>query len=485
MMRNQFVKRVLWLVIPLLTMFNMNAWGMTTSDISSSAATSITDGDIFVIATAYDGYYLTTGVEGSWGLVTTNLNDAAFFTAHGSESGFYLTCDAGRMVPATSSGNFSAYDNGSDNNLQLNVSGQILSSANTGINLRSNSSSSNKLRWYNGSTGNSVYLYKVTSKFTVTYDAGTGSCGTASAQPSVAGGTITLPSASPSSDCSSAGWAFVGWTTASCSATIVMPTLLASGSTYRPLSTATLYAVYRYVGSDIATVTDTIIVNSAVNSKWRVGGRNNGAQSYASKTSIQLYNQDASNPCGYIRSTGLYAGVTGVTLVATGNNANNDTLYYSTDGSSWTKWTNYCNVPSNSSAYSTKSFDMTSFPTGTYYLKIVCSKTSHYIFSVAITSKVITYNTNPDCTVDHFIDIMHDKVVPDQSGTYAMPAITGGDADKGDTYCDEKHYHFMGWVEDSDINDDGTLKAGYTLYPAGHSGHTAANKTFYAIWAKE
>ena len=60
------------------------------------------------------------------------------------------------------------------------------------------------------------------------------------------------------------------------------------------------------------------------------------------------------------------------------------------------------------------------------------------------------------------------------------------DADKGeDTYCEEKHYHFVGWVEESDINENGTLKAEATVYPAGDAGHTANNKTYYAIWAKE
>ena len=381
----------------LLTVGVVNAWGITTSDISNSAATSITDGDIYVIATAYNGYYLTTEVSSSWGLVTTNLNDAAFFTAHGDKDGFYLTCDAGTMAPATTSGNFVAYDNGTSNNLKLNASGQILRSANTAFNLRSNSSSSYKIRWYNGSTGVSVYLFKVTTKFTVTYNAGSGTCGTASTKPSVAGGTVTLPSASPSGGCSSAGWTFAGWATSSCSETTTMPTLLASGSIYRPMSSVTLYAVYRNIGSDNATVTDTIIVSSAVNSKWQIGGRNNGGQSYASKTSIQLYNADASNPCGYIRTKGVYSGVTAVTLVATCNNANVDTLAYSTDGSSWTKWTNYLSVSKNTSAYTTNSFNMTSFPTGTYYLKITCNKTSHYIFSVAITSKIITYNTSPSC----------------------------------------------------------------------------------------
>ena len=94
------------------------------------------------------------------------------------------------------------------------------------------------------------------------------------------------------------------------------------------------------------------------------------------------------------------------------------------------------------------------------------------------------YNSNPVCTFDHFIDIMHDNVIADKSGTYDAPAALS-DADKGeDTYCDEKHYHFLGWIEEQYIDDDGTLNDASKLKAPGTS-MTAANKTFYAIWAKE
>ena len=53
------------------------------------------------------------------------------------------------------------------------------------------------------------------------------------------------------------------------------------------------------------------------------------------------------------------------------------------------------------------------------------------------------------------------------------------------TACEGTHYKFMGWVEASYINEDGSLKDGYTLIPGSESGHCADTKTFYAIWAEE
>jgi len=99
-----------------------------------------------------------------------------------------------------------------------------------------------------------------------------------------------------------------------------------------------------------------------------------------------------------------------------------------------------------------------------------------------------TYDSDPDCVFDYFIDIMHDNATIGKQGTYSAPSALS-DATSGDDYCMDKHYHFLGWVNSEDINDDGTLKDGYTLIPADDdnsgSGYTADNKTFYAIWVKE
>lgn len=75
--------------------------------------------------------------------------------------------------------------------------------------------------------------------FTVTFDAGTGSCETTS----LSGTTITLPTATPSEICENVeGYSFVGWSTSEIAETNVMPTLL-TGS-YTPTQSTTLYAVY-------------------------------------------------------------------------------------------------------------------------------------------------------------------------------------------------------------------------------------------------
>ena len=84
-------------------------------------------------------------------------------------------------------------------------------------------------------------------KYTVTYNAGTGTCGTASwTQPSY-GASTTLPTATAPATCS--GWSFAGWCTASAGSaddnTTSPGTILTSGSSYTPpTSDVTLYAVY-------------------------------------------------------------------------------------------------------------------------------------------------------------------------------------------------------------------------------------------------
>ena len=340
---------------------------------------------------------------------------------------------------------------------------------------------------------NIVVVYTVAPARTVSFNAYSGTSEESSLTEESGMSGVELPNATPSDDCSSHGWAFLGWATSECSATTTTPTFYPAGSTYYPVSNTTLHAVYRQIGSSTNTDTDVMIVESVMNTGWNVGGRNNGAATYPasgdeSKTSVQLTGASDLLPAGFVQTKKLYGNVTAISLNATTNTGggNTVTLSYSTDGSNWTDWGNTLTVAKNTSAYSNNAYTMTSFPTGAVFLRFSCSANSLYLYSATISYTDINFCSNPVCVFDYFIDIMHDKVVSDQSGTYSMPAITGGDASKGDdTYCDEKHYHFLGWVEDTDINDDGTLKDGYTLYPAGHSGHTAANKTYYAIWAKE
>ncbi|MCR5532635.1 MAG: T9SS type A sorting domain-containing protein [Paludibacteraceae bacterium] len=101
-------------------------------------------------------------------------------------------------------------------------------------------------------TGATLVNYRPATKFciqeqdmvacTVTFNAGTGSCGTSSLTEPSAGAGVTLPAASHSCD----GWDFAGWANASVSSeTTSKPTLYTAGFNYKPSSDETLYAVYK------------------------------------------------------------------------------------------------------------------------------------------------------------------------------------------------------------------------------------------------
>ena len=84
---------------------------------------------------------------------------------------------------------------------------------------------------------------------------------------------------------------------------------------------------------------------------------------------------------------------------------------------------------------------------------------------------------------DEFLDYMHENTRSTRSGSYTTPPALSNTS-PGEA-CEGAHYKFMGWVEAAYINEDGTLKDGFTLIPGSESGHCADNKTFYAIWAEE
>lgn len=346
---------------------------------------------------------------------------------------------------------------------------------------------SGNIRINTSTTDKSVYVKSVTityvtETFTVTYDAGSGTCGTASKTQESLGETITLPSASPDSYCSAEGWVFAGWATSSCTETANKPTLYTAGSSYVPLTTHNLYAVYRLgdvyaVDFESATsaYTDWTFTNATSAQSGSVtahGGSKYGTTGGNSTASI-VTNSKLASP----KSIRFY--VTKQT-----DNTTESTWYVqtSTDGSSWTdrKTQNAASVTKGTWTEVTQ--DLSSY--SDVYVRVYYSGSTAVRDIDDLELSCAIYNSNPDCIYDYFVDIMHDNTTIEKQGSYSMPAALS-DADKGSTYCDEKHFHFLGWVEESYINDDGTLKDGYTLYPAGDSGHTANNKTYYAIWGKE
>ena len=80
---------------------------------------------------------------------------------------------------------------------------------------------------------------------TITFNAGSGTCGTSS-QTYYEGTVITeFPTATPSAACASNGWTFVGWATASANDLTSNPTI----SSYEVTGTATLHAVYKLMSA--------------------------------------------------------------------------------------------------------------------------------------------------------------------------------------------------------------------------------------------
>lgn len=94
--------------------------------------------------------------------------------------------------------------------------------------------------------------------------------------------------------------------------------------------------------------------------------------------------------------------------------------------------------------------------------------------------------------VDQFIDDLHEtsgytSASPhEESGAgYTMPGpLANGDKTTGND-CRKAHYVFVGWVIEGGQNANGTIKSGYTIYPAGKTGNNASGATYYAVWAEE
>ena len=102
--------------------------------------------------------------------------------------------------------------------------------------------------------------YTATSKFKVTFNAGNGTCGSASLTESSIGSGVTLPSASPIASCSS-DYTFMGWATAAVEDEDEEPEMYFAGNVFYPESDCTLYAVY--VTGKTATNSYRLISNKA------------------------------------------------------------------------------------------------------------------------------------------------------------------------------------------------------------------------------
>ena len=254
---------------------------------------------------------------------------------------------------------------------------------------------------------------------TVTFNAGTGSCGTSSLTEPSAGAGVTLPSASH--EC--LGWTFAGWKEGGAQAsTTTAPTLFAAGTTYHPASNCVLYAVYMKASLGGATSSLTIYPdNYSLNNSYGSGVEKTGsvgaAPNEVSLGAHYIMNNNAGTPSGatagyYMQSQASNANIYNksaipgpITQVVVTQQSNQAMALYC--GSSQLMASD--NTSTGQTPSGDEMDDVASATTMTWtvsasknyrYFDIKKGSGTSYIRSIEITysSATYTYNSNPTCT---------------------------------------------------------------------------------------
>lgn len=536
MKKINFFKRVVWLVLPLLTLFNISAWGATTiTDAvytfgSSSTPSGWTVSSSNTHATGYlkfsSGDYVEMSTSSIFAsgevLFSDNIKVEVSCGTFGTWSGDCSVKCTVALLNSSGSSLSSAYETFSS---LSNSEGTYRTAINVSRPIDPSAIAKLRITFTDFTTGPTLRVKNVklnyqtasATAYTVSFSTGTGNPTLDDRAEARGGVGITLPTAlelEPA--CSTEGWFLYGWASASYSESTSAPTTTfvgLPGAHYEPTSDITLYAVYKQVsGGTGAAIGEAVWAESFV-------GYSEGDKPSSASSNATVFG-DATINYAYTDGDGTSPGTTRVMTSNIGAGGVSPELIIGKKGTGGTTGGSFSvsGIPTGDATTLTLSYKKNNKAisvaiTGTGYIlgdasgsgpythTITCGSAStfgltftgtttdnvrmdDFTVSVATSSNaaVYTYTSNPICVFDNFIDIMHDNVIERQSETYSMPSPS--DASKG-SLCEGEHYHFLGWVEESYINDDGTLKAGATLYPAGDSGHTANNKTFYAIWAKE
>ena len=106
-------------------------------------------------------------------------------------------------------------------------------------------------------------------------------------------------------------------------------------------------------------------------------------------------------------------------------------------------------------------------------------------YTVASTISNITSNmtlyANWAPKTDTYIDGVHGNSDKTGSGVYNAPAALPDETRATSGDCETTHFKFIGWVEESDFNTNGSSA---TIIAPGTS-MTATNATYYAVWGEE
>lgn len=382
-----------------------------------------------------------TGENNSWGYTTkdpTN-NPPIQFTLSGTASELVATSTettARYIVPLTTA-NFKMST--SSQTLTLNADGTI---HNTGDNnayaLRGNSTN---LRWYSNNTGNPAYFYKVEAGSAVSYR--TSCCADPLAAPSVTATntayTVTLTwNAVAGATGYEVSWNNGAWTAAT---SPVNKTSLTASTTY----TYKVRATY----------------NEAVHCGARVASGNVTTDDVYSVTYSGGTGTGSCSPTGSVAAVTYEAGAT-VTLAATNS--------FSLTSNTFAAWV-VKDAENNDVAVSNNQFTMP--------------------------ASNVTVTATWTAVQDKYYDRMHQSTDASQGGiadgngkyyivregcNYTVPSPA--DDSTGDTDCHTTHFKLLGWIAQSHLKSDGSIKDGEESHLfQGGTIKSATGATYYAIYA--
>ncbi len=207
------------------------------------------------------------------------------------------------------------------------------------------------------------------STYTITYNAGNGTCGTTQSTELSVGAGVELPTATPAASCTD--WTFAGWSTTAVIETQTAPELLQAGDMYHPTANGVLYAVYKMTEGGTGGSTNVVFNVSDIATK----------NSWVNGTKYSSYTID------------------GITISYSGGD--NDGKYYSSDNS-WRSYANgsvvvsgtttISNVISEPSQTFSKESDGTWKYTGTGKVQF-----TQFTITVSGTGGPTTYATSPSC----------------------------------------------------------------------------------------
>ena len=246
------------------------------------------------------------------------------------------------------------------------------------------------------------------TKYKVTFNAGSGTCGTSSLTESTAGYGVTLPTATICD-----GWEFAGWATSSVATeTTTAPTLLSEGSNYKPTGNCTLYAVYQRTEETEGNGGTENVSRSYTFSNFTAGTQYADNEVHKLDNDVTLTTTDchftselriysSSTYNGYVVSNNLPGRIVSIGFNA-GNKVDAIDVFGSTNGTNWTK-VGQVSVTSTSYKDYTLNFGATNY---TYFKLDVAGSNQVRLKSITITWEsasaggTITttyYHSTPDC----------------------------------------------------------------------------------------